>query len=125
MMPKHALQRLDEFFNLNQFAEETVHARVYGRSACLHRRKETILLDDEEEEQDILEELADEEADDVSEIIWHEIHANAVRKAFDRLSRHPQTKSYTDTCARQENEWNPTEETEREVCMEDDSVLRL
>lgn len=38
MMPKHALQRLDEFFNLNRFAEETVHTRVYGRSAILVER---------------------------------------------------------------------------------------
>lgn len=30
--------------------------------------------------------------DDVSEIIWHEIHANAVRKAFDRLT--PDEKEY-------------------------------
>ena len=60
--------------------------RFFREASCLHRRKETIFLDDEEEEQDILEELAGEEADDMSEIIWHEIHANAVRKAFDRLA---------------------------------------
>ena len=30
-----------------------------------------------------------------------------------------------DTCARLENEWNPAEETEQDVCMEDDPVLRL
>ena len=60
--------------------------RFFREANCLHRRKETILLDDEEEERDILPELAGEEADDVSQIIWHEIHANAVRKAFDRLT---------------------------------------
>lgn len=60
--------------------------RFFREASCLHRRKETILLDDEEEERDILEELAGEGADDVSQIIWHEIHANAVRKAFDRLT---------------------------------------
>ena len=60
--------------------------RFFREASCLHRRKETILLDDEEEERDILEELAGEEADDMSEIIWHEIHANAARKAFDRLA---------------------------------------
>ena len=58
----------------------------------LHCGEETILLDDEEEERDILEELAGEEADDVSEIIWHEVHANAVRTAFDRLT--PDEKEY-------------------------------
>ena len=66
--------------------------RFFQEASCLHRRKETILLDDEEEERDILEELAGEEADDVSEIIWHEVHANAVRKAFDRLT--PDEKEY-------------------------------
>lgn len=65
---------------------------IFREASCLHRRKETILLDDEEEERDILEALAGEEADDVSEIIWHEIHANAVRKAFDRLT--PDEKEY-------------------------------
>lgn len=59
---------------------------IFREANCLHRRKETILLDDEEEERDILGELAGEEADDMSQIIWHGIHANAVRKAFDRLT---------------------------------------
>ena len=66
--------------------------RFFREANCLHRRKETILLDDEEEERDILEELAGEEADDMSEIIWHEIHTNVVRKAFDRLT--PDEKEY-------------------------------
>ncbi|MGM9549220.1 MAG: sigma-70 family RNA polymerase sigma factor [Faecousia sp.] len=30
-----------------------------------------------------------------------------------------------DTCARLENEWNPAEDTEQDVCIEDDPVLRL
>ena len=30
-----------------------------------------------------------------------------------------------DTCARLENEWNPAEDIERDVCVEDDPVLRL
>ena len=60
--------------------------RFFREASCLHRRKEPILLDDEEEERDILEELAGEDADDVSQIIWHEVHANAVRTAFDRLT---------------------------------------
>ena len=34
----------------------------------------------------MLEELAGEEDDDMLEIFWNEIHANAVRKAFDRLT---------------------------------------
>ena len=66
--------------------------RFFREASCLHRRKETILLDDEEEERDILEELAGEEADDMSQIIWHRVHANAVRKAFDRLP--PDEKEY-------------------------------
>ena len=66
--------------------------RFFREASCLHRRKETILLDDEEEERDILEELAGEEADDMSQIIWHRVHANAVRKAFDRLT--PDEKEY-------------------------------
>ena len=45
--------------------------RFFREASCLHRRKETILLDDEEEEREILEELAGEDVDDVSEIIWH------------------------------------------------------
>ena len=66
--------------------------RFFREASCLHRRKETILLDDEEEEEDILGELAGEEADDMSQIIWHEVHANAVRTAFDRLT--PDEKEY-------------------------------
>ena len=60
--------------------------RFFQEANCLHRRKETILLDDEEEERDILPELAGEEEDDMLEIFWNGIHANAVRKAFDRLT---------------------------------------
>lgn len=60
--------------------------RFFQEANCLHRRKETILLDDEEEERDILPELAGEEEEDMLEIFWSGIHANAVRKAFDRLT---------------------------------------
>ena len=60
--------------------------RFFREANCLHRRKEAILLDDEEEEREILEKLAGEEDDDMLEIFWNEIHANAVRKAFDRLT---------------------------------------
>ena len=81
--------------------ETTLYSESFFKSALylvlslvegLHCGEETILLDDEEEERDILEELAGEEADDVSEIIWHEVHANAVRTAFDRLT--PDEKEY-------------------------------
>lgn len=72
--------------------QEKTADRFFREASCLHRRKETILLDDEEEERDILGELAGEDADDMSQIIWHRVHANAVRKAFDRLT--PDEKEY-------------------------------
>lgn len=56
--------------------------------------------DAEEEELEYLQ--FDEEPVSTDEIIWDK-----------------------DTCARLENELNPTEETEQNVCMEDDPVLRL
>ena len=82
---------LEAFMKKYQCSEEAAD-RYFREAKCLHSRKSLYTDEEGDDGGDVMEEVADEEDSDMLEIFWNGIYANAVRKAFDRLT--PNEKEY-------------------------------